>query len=58
MWGLQLLAIVGLLSLLSACGGSSSSGGNNPVTPQNYALTITATSGSLSHSATAMLVVD
>jgi hypothetical protein len=57
--GLQLLAIAGLLSLLFACGGSSSSsGGNNSVTPQNYTLTITATSGSLSPTTTVMLVVD
>ena len=57
--GLQLLAIAGLLSLLFACGGSSSSsGGNKSVTPQNYSLTITATSGSLSHTTTVMLVVD
>lgn len=57
--GLQLLAIAGLLSLLFACGGSSSSSeGNKSVTPQNYSLTITATSGSLSHTTTVMLVVD
>ncbi len=47
-----------LVAGLAGCGGSGSSGGNSSSQPQSYTLTITATSGSLSHTVTAGLTVE
>jgi hypothetical protein len=54
------LAIVGLGSLgaligMTGCGASSGFFGQ---TPQNYTITVTATSGTLSHSTTVTLTVE
>jgi len=43
---------------LTGCGGSSGGGSSQPPPPQSYTLTITATSGSLSHSTTVSLTVE
>ena len=62
-WSVLLgLLMIGLLLFLPACGGGSSGGGGgggNPGTPiGNYTVTVTATSGSLTHNTTFMLVVQ
>jgi hypothetical protein len=51
--------VLTLTLILASCGGASSGGGTTPPPPPNtYAITITGTSGSLSHSATVNLVVQ
>jgi subtilase family serine protease len=59
-WGrlLSLLAVSCLITIVS-CGGSSNSGGGDPGTPTgSSAVTVTATSGALSHTATITLNVQ
>jgi N-acetylneuraminic acid mutarotase len=46
------------LGLLSACGGGSSAGGAPPVQPVTSTITVTATAGSLQHTATFSLTVN
>jgi hypothetical protein len=63
LWSLLLgcLLVSGLI-FLAACGGSSSSGGGgggHPGTPAGtYTITVTGTSGSLTHNATASFAVQ
>ena len=68
-WRNIVLAVIGVIfALLLGCGGGSSNGGgsgggggggNDPGTPAgSYAITVTATSGSYTHSATFTLVVQ
>jgi hypothetical protein len=52
---LFLLAGVGGATMLTGCGGGNSASGKQP---QSYVLTVTATSGALSHSTTATLTVN
>ncbi len=52
------LAGAALAAGLAGCGGGSSGGGGGGGGPQSYTLTVTATSGSLSHSATVNLTVE
>lgn len=51
-----------IVMLTSSCGGTHSGpgtgGGSSQQTPENYALTITATSGTLQHSTTVTLTVQ
>jgi hypothetical protein len=56
-WLVVALAGAALAAGLTGCGGSSSSN-TSPPPPQSYTLTITATSGSLSHSTTVNLTVQ
>ena len=55
-----LLMVVGLLLVIPACGGGSSSGGtHDPGTPiGSYTVSVTATSGSISHSTSFNLTVQ
>jgi hypothetical protein len=46
------------LSTLTGCGGAGSSGGGGGSPPKTYNITITATSGTLSHSTTVTLIVQ
>jgi uncharacterized repeat protein (TIGR01451 family) len=46
-------SVIVLLAVLAGCGG-----GSTPPAPQNYIVTVTATSGSLQHSTTVMLTVQ
>lgn len=57
---LMLLVALGLLLLLPACGGGGGGGGNHdPGTPiGNYTVSVTASSGTLSHNTTFLLVVQ
>ncbi len=59
---LQMLLLVAIcaigLSLLSGCGGGGSSGGPPPIQPVTSTVTITATSGSLTHATTFSLTVN
>jgi len=60
-WGYALATlVVGLLLFLPACGGGGGSGGtSDPGTPiGNYTITLTATSGTLSHTTSFMLSVQ
>jgi RHS repeat-associated protein len=50
-----LVACAGGATMLTGCGGGSSGGGNPP---QTYTVTVTATSGALSHATTVTLVVE
>ncbi len=53
-----LLAIALAAAGAVACGGSSKSGGGGGMTPGSYTITITGTSGTLTHAATAQLQVS
>jgi hypothetical protein len=59
-WSILLgLTVVGLLLFLPACGGGGSGGGGTPGTPMGMStVTVTATSGGLSHGTTFMLIVQ
>jgi hypothetical protein len=55
----MIVAGIGGLSTLTGCGGGGSgSSGAGGSQPQTYNITVTATSGALSHSTTVMLVVQ
>ncbi|MGH9503929.1 MAG: beta strand repeat-containing protein [Terriglobales bacterium] len=61
LWGLLMgcLLFGGLVSLVACGGSSSSSGGGHPGTPGgSYIITVTATSGSLTHTAPVTLTVN
>jgi hypothetical protein len=53
---LMVVAIAGA-ALVSGCGGGSGGGSSTPP-PQNYTLTVTGTSGSLSNNFTVTLTVE
>jgi ABC-type glycerol-3-phosphate transport system substrate-binding protein len=57
---LAALVVLGLLLLIPACGGGGGSGGNHdPGTPMGTStVSVTATSGTLSHNTTFQLVVQ
>jgi hypothetical protein len=56
---IPMLLLASIAMGISACGGGGSSTSNNSSTPKgNYSITVTATSGSLSHSATYSFTVN
>jgi N-acetylneuraminic acid mutarotase len=55
---LVLTLCLGGLGLLTACGGGASGGGPPPIQPVTSTITVTATSGALSHSTTFSLTVN
>ncbi len=56
--GLLTLLLILLMWFLPSCGGISNGGGGGTGTPVTYNVTVTGTSGSLSHSAQVTLIVD
>jgi len=60
LWGFLLgcMLFAGVISM-AACGGTSSGGGGHPGTPAGaYTVTVTATSGALTHTALVTVVVQ
>jgi hypothetical protein len=54
----MIVAGIGGLSTLTGCGGGGGSSGSGGSQPQTYNITVTATSGTLSHSTTVALTVQ